>query len=146
MTWHPLCVLHAVPTLLLCGLIWFVQVVHYPLLAMVGHEQGPAYEREHCRRIGPLVAPAMLAEAALAVALWWSAPPAAAAWTRLGLGLLGLVWAATFVLQVPCHRRLSTALDAALVRRLVATNWIRTAAWTLRAALAVVLLLQSGSA
>jgi hypothetical protein len=38
------------------------------------------------------------------------------------------------VLQVPIHNQLKTAKDAKLIQRLVATNWIRTAAWSLKAA------------
>ena len=41
-----------------------------------------------------------------------------------------IIWLSTMVLQVPCHRRLETGFDAAVARRLVRTNWVRTFAWT----------------
>lgn len=136
MNWDLLAVLHAAPTWFLCGLIWFVQVVHYPLYAAVGDAAFAAYERAHCRRVSFVVLPAMLAELGLAVWLWWQAPPAWAPWTGLGLLLLAAVWASTFLLQVPCHARLQRGPDRATMRRLVATNWLRTLGWSLRAVLA----------
>jgi hypothetical protein len=35
-------------TLMLTGLIWVVQIVHYPLLKYVGSESFKNYERLHC--------------------------------------------------------------------------------------------------
>lgn len=137
-----LVVLHAVPTLCLVGLIWFVHLVHYPLYAAVGATAFLAYEREHCRRITPLVLPLMVAELVAAALLVLAAPtPATRTLGWLGAALLTAVWASTFLLQVPCHRRLEEHVDRLAMRRLGRTNWLRTAAWTLRGAIAVRLLL-----
>ncbi|MEY4607349.1 MAG: hypothetical protein RLY45_2109, partial [Actinomycetota bacterium] len=38
---------HLVATMFMVGLIWFVQVVHYPLMAAVGEQQFVAYEDRH---------------------------------------------------------------------------------------------------
>lgn len=62
------------------------------------------------------------------------AVPPWAAWT--GLTLVAVVWLATFGLSVPRHDALLRGgYDAAVIESLVSTNWIRTAAWTLRAGL-----------
>ena len=42
--------LHLAATAAMTGLIWFVQVVHYPLFAAVGADQFVAYEVAHQRR------------------------------------------------------------------------------------------------
>lgn len=137
-----LAVLHAVPTLLMTGVIWTVQVVHYPLFLRVGAEAFADYEAAHCRRITFVVMPLMLLEVAASVLLLASATtPMLRGLAATGLLLLALLWTSTFALQVPCHRRLERGFDAPAVRRLVATNWLRTVGWTLRAALAVELLL-----
>ena len=125
-----------ISTLYMLGLIWFVQVVHYPLFSRVGADAFSGYESVHVTRTGPVVGPAMLIEAASAVSLALlpvAALPAPVAW--LGLALVGIIWASTALLQVPCHTALGQGFDAATHRRLVRTNWIRTAAWTLRGAL-----------
>ncbi len=140
MTW--IAALHCVATLSLVGLIWFVQVVHYPLMAAVGGSRFPAYAHQHATRTSWVVTAPMLLEAATAIALAMEPPTAAVrpvVW--VGLALLGLVWASTFALQVPCHRRLTSGFDPRVHRRLVRTNWIRTAAWTGRAPVAVAVLM-----
>lgn len=146
MDFASLALLHAVPTLCMTGLIWLVQLVHYPLFARIGAADFVAYEREHCRRIGPLVLPLMLAELFLALWLPFAAGDATDRTLALaGLGLLAVVWASTFFVQVPCHQRLERQHDAATIARLVATNGWRTAAWTGRAAVAVMLLSRAAS-
>jgi hypothetical protein len=126
---------HAGATLFMTGLIWFVQVVHYPLLRRIPVSEVSAYAREHARRTGWVVGPVMLAELGLALAL--AARGGLLAWTSLGL--LGVLWASTAWIQVPLHRRLTLAPDPAAVESLVRTNWLRTAGWTLRAPLALAL-------
>ena len=56
----------------------------------------------------------------------------------VGVGLVLLNLATTALVQVPLHRRLSAGWDDRAIRTLVASNWVRTAAWTARA---VILLL-----
>jgi sugar (pentulose or hexulose) kinase len=75
----------------------------------------------------------MLLELFSALLLWWSPPPGLSS-TLLGttLGLLVLIWASTFWLQVPQHLRLSERYDSYAQQLLVQTNWIRTLAWTAR--------------
>lgn len=130
---------HAVATLFMTAVIWFVQVVHYPLFAQVGPSAFPSYEAAHVRRITFVVMPAMLLELGTAVALvgFGSAQlgPVAAA---TGLGLLVVIWGSTGLIQVPLHSRLGQAHSEALVSRLVMSNWVRTGAWTARAAIVVV--------
>jgi hypothetical protein len=128
----------------LAGLIWTIQLVHYPLFSRAGRDGFAAYESAHSRMITPLVGPVMLAELALALALVAMRPravPAWAAWTLLAL--VGAVWLSTFALQVPAHGILARGFDAEAHARLVATNWIRTAAWTARAAILAWLLAQA---
>ena len=119
------------------GIIWFVQVVHYPLFARV---DGPAYRRfmaDHTRLTGWVVGPPMLVEAAAAVLLVTQADSGVqsiAAWA--GVVLVGVIWASTWLLQVPRHRQLAGGFDAQAHAALVSTNWIRVIAWSLRGVLA----------
>jgi len=130
--------LQAGSTLAMSGLIWFVQVVHYPLFAAVGRDGFPSYEREHVRRTGWVVGPLMVTEG-LAAAWLLVSPPAGCGRTLplLGFALLLLIWGSTATLQVPAHRRLAGEFAPDDHRRLIRTNWIRTILWTLRALLAL---------
>ncbi|MDP9364638.1 MAG: hypothetical protein M3Q10_10515 [Chloroflexota bacterium] len=118
--------------------MWFVQAVHYPLFAAVGDAGWVAYAGEHVRRTGQVVGPPMLLEGATAaVLLGWRPATVPAGWAWAGAALLGLIWLSTALLQVPRHRLLGRGFDPAVARTLVATNWLRTAAWTLRGVLAL---------
>lgn len=133
---------HAGSTLFMVGLIWFVQAVHYPLMGEVPAGAFRAYEQAHQRRTTRVVAPVMLVEAASAVLLLWlpggEFVGTALRWT--GLALLALIWASTFGLQVPLHAKLAMGFEPGAWRRLVASNWLRTIAWSGRGIIALVLL------
>jgi hypothetical protein len=133
-----LLLLHAGATLFMTGLVWFVQVVHYPLFDGVGRDSFVAYEIEHSRRTTRVVGPVMLVEGASAAALLGVRPAAIpASWAWVGFVLLGVVWISTVFLQVPQHRALERGFDGGVHRALVAGNWIRTIAWSARSVLAL---------
>ncbi|MFN3167659.1 MAG: hypothetical protein ACE37H_11405 [Phycisphaeraceae bacterium] len=133
--------LHAFATLYMAGLIWFVQLVHYPLMAAVGRDGYADYQRLHERRTGWAVGPAMLVELSTAIAVVLLRPDAVAPWLAwLGLALVVLIWLSTALLQVPCHKRLGKGFDEHAHRRLVATNWLRTALWSARGVVALAML------
>ena len=122
-------------TLPLVGLIWFVQVVAYPLFARVAPADFRPYHEAHSRRITYVVAPLMLAELLGAIAwLIWPLDdvPRKVAW--VGAALAVTVWVVTMFVSVPQHDVLARGFDARAHDLLVVTNWLRTAAWTARGA------------
>ena len=136
---------HLASTLFMVGIIWTVQIVHYPLMALVGTDRFVDYERAHSPRMAAVV---MLP------------------WTLQGLTVAGLivatpegvapalVWAAavaaavpvlvTILASVPAHSRLAEGFDGRVHRRLVMTNWIRTAGWTAHGVIAVGIAVTAG--
>lgn len=130
--------LHLTATAAMVGTIWFVQIVHYPLFAAVGPDRFVAYEQRHTRLTAFVVGPPMAVEGVTALVLAWSPPgDLSRILPVLGLVLLAVVHASTVLLQVPRHQRLSVAHDDRTIATLVSTNWIRTAGWSARGALAV---------
>jgi len=78
-------------TLLMTGVIWFVQVVHYPLFAGVGEERFVAYQATHSRSTTVVVAPLMTIELVTSGLLALDPPDGIAGWAMwLGLGLTGV--------------------------------------------------------
>lgn len=129
-------VIHAGATLFLVGLIWTIQIVHYPLFAMVGENGYAAYQTSHMSRITYVVAPVMLAE--LGTAAYFAFvdyEPIDAKLFWFGLALVLVIWISTALIQSPVHGRLAQKFDADLVNKLVWTNWLRTILWTVRGAL-----------
>ena len=125
--------MHLASTLFMAGLIWFVQVVHYPLYSQVGAAEFTKYEQRHNTVTTWVVAPPMFIELGTAVLLLWYRPAGLTALPCvIGLSLVGVNWLSTMFLQVPCHEILTQSFDPAVHQKLVSTNWIRTAAWSLR--------------
>ncbi|MFM7152088.1 MAG: hypothetical protein ACKO23_19855 [Gemmataceae bacterium] len=130
-------ILNTAATWYMVGLIWFVQLVHYPLFDGVGEKQFPDYAKRHQYWTTLAVGPPMLVEAATAVLLAFRLKNPLC-W--LGLVLLGIIWASTALLQVPRHEELSTGFQSKPYLFLVWSNWIRTIAWTLRGVLTMTLI------
>jgi len=116
----------------LTGLIWVIQVVHYPLFAAVGRSEFAAYEASHTRLITIVVGPVMLLELATSVLLLVMRPVTVPLWAAAtGVALVAIIWVSTIALQVPAHGRLAQGFIPDAHSMLVQTNWIRTVAWTL---------------
>lgn len=132
--WTHLCV-----TLYLTGLIWFVQIVHYPLFQRVGGSEFVGYHSAHTALTGRVVILPMTIELLTAIYLAAFPPAGARMICWLGLMLVLAIWLSTAALQVPAHRLLAERKRSEVIRRLVLSNWIRTIAWSIRAALALLL-------
>ncbi len=122
------------------GVIWIVQILHYPLFNMVGRENFAAYEAAHTNLITLVVMPAMLVELILTAMIFFAPPasvPSSLNW--LNAVLLAVIWLSTAFLQVPQHSILAGGFDEKAYRMLVNSNWIRTVAWSAKAVIAALM-------
>jgi len=136
---------HLISTLVMVGVIWTVQVVHYPLMALVGPERFTTYEAAHAPRMAAVVLLPWTVQG-ITVAALLARPP-------IGVSP-ALVWAAavaaaipvlvTVLVSVPAHGRMAAGFDPDVHRRLVASNWLRTAGWTGHGIVAVAIALTAG--
>ena len=127
-----LLLLHLACAIFMTGLIWMVQLVHYPLMGLVGPQTFAEYHAEHSRRITYIVGPVMSLELLTGAFLLYPLD-VIPAWLALGnIALVLATWAATGLVQVPRHKLLSQSFDETVHRQLVNTNWVRTFAWTIR--------------
>lgn len=137
---------HLVATIYLVGLIWTIQIVHYPLMGQVDREGFEDYHRLHSTRIAWIVILPMVIELFTAAVLVIATPVGVARVLPVaGLVLAVLVWVSTFAVQVPLHRALARGFDTATHRRLVRSNWVRTIGWSLRAIVAVSIAVQASA-
>lgn len=128
---------HTASTLAMTGLIWFVQVVHYPLFLAIDDAGFASYEQRHVTLTGRVVAPLMLIELATSGLLVLYPPTPETSWLcYLGFAMVAVNWLSTAFLQVPLHGKLQEGKDEQAIRRLVRTNWIRTIAWSGRGVVA----------
>lgn len=135
-------------TLLMTGVIWFVQVVHYPLMACVEKQSSCYidYQKRHMAQTTWVVLPPMVTELLTALGmLFWPCDHVPYGAVIAGLGLVVLIWLSTFLLQVPRHQSLLEGFSDLQHRRLVRSNWIRTILWTTRALLLLWIVLRNMS-
>jgi hypothetical protein len=135
-----LLLLHATATLAMTGVIWFVQLVHYPLFRFAAIGNFSDFAASHRSRTTLLVAPLMSVELLTALALAYQAEEGTRSLAILGLLLLIAIWLSTALIQVPLHRRLARGFDSGTARLLVQTNWSRTLGWSTRSVIALQLL------
>ena len=112
-------------------LIWMVQLIVYPGFFRISDRTFNSYHRWYTLRITVIVAPLMLSEVLCVIG--WLVHDMSLKSILLILLPVVIVWLSTFTLQVPIHSRLQKQVSRKLVRKLVLTNWIRTAAWSVKA-------------
>ena len=132
-------VIQVATTWAMTGIIWLVQWVQYPSFSRVAPTSFVDFHAHHSATITFVVAPLMIGETVSAVAFLWVPLDVQTTWQIWsGIALLVVTWGSTFLVQVPLHEKLAGGFDEAAWRSLVTTNWVRTLAWSARAALVTV--------
>ena len=94
----------------LFGLIWTIQLTHYPSFRFIDTEQFLAFHEHHTQSITIVVLPLMVAE--LGLAIWLIFYQSQMRWL-FGICLLIVIaiWMSTFLIQVPLHNALVNGKD-----------------------------------
>lgn len=131
--------INLVASFFLCGLIWIVQLVHYPFFKYVSGENFEEAMGFHRKKISLIVVPVMFAEL---LSSFWLAffSSSYSNYHITGFLIVLLIWGVTFTIQVPLHGKLSQSVDQQLIDKLVRSNWIRTALWSTKATIGIWLL------
>ena len=127
-------VLALATSLMMTGLIWLVQVVHYPSFHHIDQTQFRQFSTFHTQNITYIVMPMMAVELLSSLVLVIRNPDP---FNLSMIALLAIIWLSTAFISVPCHNQLAHGYNAEVVDHLIRTNWIRTIAWTIKSALLV---------
>ncbi|MCC5816162.1 MAG: hypothetical protein JJT78_15530 [Leptospira sp.] len=144
----------AFATIFLTGLIWMVQIVHYPSFMDVGSSEFLEFHKNHSTRISLIVVPMMTLELVLAIVILFAclfeqleSNMGANAnllegrtvfiqqmgWlVWINLIIVILLWITTFFISVPYHNQLGQGFQMESAKKLVQTNWIRTIFWSIK--------------
>ncbi len=119
----------------MCGVIWIIQWVHYPLMRFVEPARFSEFHAAHSARITGIVIVPMILQLLTAVGLILNPDTQPGPMNHsLALALSIGVFLSTALLSVPCHSKLAGGFQAKAHLRLVHTNWARTALWSFHAA------------
>lgn len=131
MSLHLVFLIHFFTTACMAGVIWIVQLVHYPSFHYVNPTSFAEFSVFHQRAISYVVMPLMLLEliSGLYLAL---VMPSLKVFLWMNFAMLVGIWLSTFFLSVPLHNELIKGFNSEIIQQLVRTNWPRTILWTLR--------------
>ena len=123
------------------GLIWTIQLVHYPAMRFIPKERFVEYHNFHSMRISFLAIPLMVTELGTSLILFYqNYNNAIQTIFLINLVIVALIWLSTFLIQVPLHNALSKEKQSEKLSKLICTNWIRTILWTARSILMILFL------
>lgn len=139
--WALITLVHLAATWFLVGLIWMIQVVHYPSFSSIDRVGYQTFQHRHMAQMGRLIGLPWLIEGLFVIALFiWAPTSVIRALAAVGGLLEGAVIAVTVFSSIPAHAALSEGFSEDSHRRLLRTNWLRTAAWTARGVIAAIVI------
>ena len=120
---------HFLSTSLMVGIIWVIQLLHYPAFNFIKESDYVEFQHFHMQRISFIVVPVMILELFTAFMLVY--------YIRSNLLILCMIillfiWLITFVFFTKLHQSLLDGYDKTIVDKLVKINWSRTILWSLR--------------
>ena len=124
-------ILHLIATSVMVGVIWVIQLVHYPSFHFIELKQYTTFQRFHMSRISYVVIPAMLTELFTLILIIISMDQIDTLVLASAI-LLIFIWLMTAVFFSGVHQKLTLGYDQTVVDKLVKLNWGRTLLWTLR--------------
>ena len=121
--------IHFLSTSLMVGIIWVIQLLHYPTFNFIREDDYVEFQHFHMQRISFIVVPVMITELISCFMLVY--------YFRsylliLCLIILLVIWLITFVFFTKLHQSLLSGYDKMIVDKLVQINWSRTVLWSLR--------------
>ena len=122
---------HLIFTSIMTGVIWVIQIVHYPSFHFIEKELYTAFQKFHMNKISIIVIPTMLAELITGMMLFLN-KSSKSPFLIISFVILVLIWLITGVFFSKAHNELMTGYQELVVNQLVVMNWIRTLLWTLR--------------
>ena len=122
---------HLIFTSIMTGVIWVIQIVHYPSFHFIEKELYTAFQKFHMNKISIIVIPIMLAELITGMMLFLDKSSKSPI-LIISFVILVLIWLITGVFFSKAHNELIAGYQELVINQLVAMNWIRTLLWTLR--------------
>ena len=122
--------LHFFVSFALTGVIWIVQLVHYPSFHFIEETNFKEFEQAHIYRTSILLGPLMILEfmtgATLLVGSFYL--PSYILW--INFIFIILIWSITWLWSIPLHNKLNKGKCRKLIDKLITSNWPRTILWT----------------
>ena len=120
---------HLISTAIIVGILWVIQVVHYPSFYFIERDEYVSFQKFHMDKISYIVVPVMLIESISGFILIYNDINTV---LLISIILLLLIWALTGLYFAPMHQKLMSGYQEEIVEKLVKINWVRTIFWSIR--------------
>jgi len=125
--------IHLVSTSFMVGVIWIVQLVHYPTFLFIDEQKSYDFQKFHMSRISYIVMPAMTTELFSGIYIYiYSNMAIDSKLFLLSLTILIINWIITALVFVEMHNKLLINYKIEIISLLVKWNWLRTLLWSVR--------------
>ena len=121
--------IHFLSTSLMVGIIWVIQLLHYPTFHFIKESDYVEFQYFHMQRISFIVVPVMIIELLSGFMLVYYFRSNLLIFCLI---ILLVIWSITFVFFTKLHQSLLGGYDKIIVDKLVQINWSRTVLWSLR--------------
>jgi hypothetical protein len=135
-------ILNLITSLMMAGIVWFMQVVQFPLFTTVRPRNFLGYGTHFKFLTAYIMAPMFLLEAIGALGLAIKFYGHHNGLLIGNLVLFAIAWGATLLYTLPIQNKLTERYVPARIRSLIHYNWVRTLAWSGKGALAVLLVIK----
>lgn len=126
-------ILHLVSTSIMVGVIWIIQLVHYPTFLFIDKQKYMKFQEFHMSRVSYIVMPTMIAELFSGIyILFYNNVLMVNTFFLLASFSLLLNWVITALVFVKIHNGLLIKYEKNIILLLVKLNWLRTILWSLR--------------
>ena len=122
--------IHIISTSIMVGVIWVIQLVHYPSFKYVNESDYINFQKYHMSNISYIVFPVMFTELITALIILFFGEKSL--FFVLSLICLFLIWVFTGVLFTKYHSILKEGKDLMIIEKMIKANWIRALLWTMR--------------
>ena len=123
-------IIHIISTSIMVGVIWVIQLVHYPSFKYVNESDYIIFQKYHMSNISYIVFPVMFTELITALIILFFGEKSL--FFVLSLICLFLIWVITGVLFTKYHSILKEGKDLMIIEKMIKANWIRALLWTMR--------------
>jgi len=131
MIYHTVQEIHTISTSIMVGVIWVMQIVHYPIFRFVNKEEYHDFQNFHMQRITYIVVPSMIVELLSGIIVLYLNINISFQF-QASMALLIIIWLLTGFVFSNIHNNLLNGFNHKTGHSLILWNWVRTTLWSIR--------------
>tara|TARA_B100001250_G_scaffold398865_1_gene407628 strand:+ start:812 stop:1213 length:402 start_codon:yes stop_codon:yes gene_type:complete len=129
--------IHIISTSIMVGVIWTIQLVHYPSFNFINQKDYIKFQNFHMNQISLIVMPIMGIELFTGLIIIFLEIKNGLMF-HFSISILFLIWLITGIIFSRLHQKLTMGYQPLIINKLIKMNWLRTFLWTFRLFLLII--------